>query len=87
MFRKATDGAGAPTFILLCENQRCALVARMEIPEGEIEKDEKTPFLHGVRGHGWTLSLEAHLCPKHSQANAAAKSLIAVVKTLPGIRN
>lgn len=87
MFRKATDGAGAPSFMLLCDNSRCDLVARMEIPEGEIEKDVKNQFLHGVLAHGWSLTLESHLCPKHSQANAAAKSLIAVARTIPGIRN
>lgn len=84
MFRKATDGAGKPCYMLVCDNPKCDVVARGEIREEMIDSTEvKLGFINAVRQDGWSVDIEAQFCPKHSQAQA--KRLIQVARAIPGI--
>ena len=82
MFRIVSDFVPSPSFLLLCDDRRCAQcvtsVLIPETPEAEWAAAVK-PFIETAIQSGWVIGIDRHLCPQHAGRIAQGRRLVEVV--------
>ena len=74
MFRHATEGTEKPCWMVVCDNPRCNVTARMEIPSSADSDGVRDQFIRSAVEAGWWITVGEQLCGLHAQTARDRKS-------------
>ena len=76
MLRVVRDFVPQPVFFLLCDERNCANAATRLVNLSVDINDDARAFVETAIAGGWSINLDAHICPGH--VAASSRDLITV---------
>jgi hypothetical protein len=70
MLRIVRDFVPQPVFFLLCDERTCANAATRLVNLSVDLNEEARAFVETAIAGGWSINLDAHICPSHVAASS-----------------